>query len=144
MNVNVIFELYSIINYICWKNICPSCNICSEKQFICMLKPQSMIMGIKTEVSWKPTTCKCGWTYKWWKMSLKPKVDRKFLYSFKASKHNSDLKEEKKAFMVGFLCYCAFRLIVSHSRGILVLLYVLVLSIQKNDLIVSFFFHVII
>lgn len=50
---------------------------------------------------------------------------------FKASKHNSDLKEEKEAFMICFLCYCDFRLIVSHSRGILVLLYVLVLSIQK-------------
>lgn len=73
-----------------------------------------------------------------------PKWSENSYTVFKASKHNSDLKEGKKAFMIGFLCYCAFRLIVSHSRGILVLLYVLALSIQKNDLIVSYFFHVII
>lgn len=64
--------------------------------------------------------------------------------AFKAGKHKADLKEEMKAFVICILCCCTLRLIGWHARGILVLLCVLVLSIRKNDLIVPFFFHVII
>lgn len=51
---------------------------------------------------------------------------------FKASKHQLDLKKEMKAFMINVLHCCILRLIGWHTRGILVLLYVLVLSIQKK------------
>lgn len=63
---------------------------------------------------------------------------------FRASKHKLDLKEEKKVFMICILCCCVFRLIGSRTKGILALLCLSVLSIQKNDLIVLCSFHVII
>lgn len=63
---------------------------------------------------------------------------------FKASKHRSDFKEENKAFTIYILCCCAFRLIGSHTRGILVLFVHIGTFHTENDLIVSYFFHVII